>query len=204
MPVLKYLFTARGQRQFTGGAEHHALHAAAAVAALRILHRLLAHPGLIHTAAQHPVAKEYIVQQRILLGKFGAFTGDNLPRPVHVADLFQHPNHKQIVTDANIHADKAGAAAVVLRQPGVVVLHAVNQLERQPRAGLIQPLQLKLLRPGIVVIERQPHLLHVTRQTAAHRLMDIDGMARPDAGQFFVGHQFVELIALAVGRRGNT
>ena len=100
---------------------------------------------------------------------------------------------------ADIHPHIAGAARVVLRNTRPLMLHGIDEVIRQPGAGLVQPLQLVFLRPGIGIVQGGPQGLHVTRQAIGHGLIDVHhmlGPARCPGG----GHEVVELVALAVGR----
>ncbi|CAH0393785.1 unnamed protein product [Bemisia tabaci] len=171
--------------------------------AFGIFHRLFAHAGLINAAPQYPVAKKDIIEQRVLLGKGGPFAGNHVARPVHIAHLLNYPNHKQVMTGGDINADKTGAIGIVFGDTRQVMLYAVNQLIGEPGGGFIQPLQFKLLRPRILVVQGGTHVGNIARQPFTYRLVDIHHMARPDGIQGRIGHQFIEFVAFAVRGGGD-
>ena len=77
----------------------------------------------------------------------------------------------------------------------------MNQIVGQPGTGFVQPLQLELLRPSIIIVQAGLQLFDIAWQAIGHRLMDINDVAAPFL-ILFVGNQLVEFVALAV-RRGN-
>lgn len=64
---------------------------------------------------------------------------------------------------------------------GLLMLHGVYQVIGKPCGGLVQPLQLIFLRPGVVIAAAGFQFLDIARQPFRHRLINVHRMFGPAA-----------------------